>query len=195
MTVESEQLRVVSEAAVAGRARAHGRRRAAHDRWKRGASAVPPTARACERAIFDRLRPVHLLWRSIPAMSRFTRDGGAPSRYCARRIGTAARPSVRTVGCWNEAADRAVHEVLADVLQPRRLAAALDLVLQQSRRWRRPAGGSRANCNGSKSELVNLSETVRAGGGVPAILNALARRDDERCRLLADLATLEHGRD
>ena len=85
-----------------------------------------------------------------------------------------------------------MHEVLADVLQPRRLAAALDLAVQQCADGDDQREVLTRQLQRVEGELVNLSETAARGGGVPAILNALARRDDERCRLLADLATLEH---
>ena len=41
-----------------------------------------------------------------------------------------------------------------------------------------------------EAELAKLAETVARGGAVPAILEALARRDEERRRLVSELAAL-----
>ena len=39
-------------------------------------------------------------------------------------------------------------------------------------------------------ELVNLSETAARSGAVPAVLDALARREEERQRLVSQLAAM-----
>lgn len=91
------------------------------------------------------------------------------------------------------AADRAVHDLLRrEVLKPRVVERALDLALElratgdQDRR--RGAETVRQQLEAVERELANLAETVARGGAVPAILEALARRDEDRRRLTAELA-------
>ena len=101
------------------------------------------------------------------------RGAGARFGCCATYWETVARPSVRTVAWWICRKPIAVHDVLADVLQPRRLATALDRLFSNAptattsetlmRQFQRVEG-----------ELTNLSDTSARGGAVPAILDALA---------------------
>lgn len=81
-----------------------------------------------------------------------------------------------------------------NVLQPRIIERALDLALEQLADDT-GAGTQREalakQLQRVEGELVNLSETAARGGAVPAILEALTRRDADRRRLTSELAALD----
>ena len=95
------------------------------------------------------------------------------------------------------ATDGAVRDFLrAEVLQPHIVGRALDLA-DETLRQRDSERGSRAETiqaelSRLELELANLAETVARNGAVPAVLDALRRRDEDRRRLGAELAALDH---
>jgi hypothetical protein len=92
-------------------------------------------------------------------------------------------------------ADGKVRALLkAEVFQRQLLDCALERAVTI---WQRGADGHRSGAERLQAEIArldgelkNLAETAARGGDVPAILEALGRRQDERRRLAADLAAL-----
>jgi len=92
-------------------------------------------------------------------------------------------------------ADGAVRDLLkAEVLQPQLIARILERAVAL---WQQNETGHTARTARLESqiaildaELANLADTAARGGAVPAVLAALARREDDRCRLAAELAVL-----
>lgn len=94
-------------------------------------------------------------------------------------------------------ADGALRQLLkSEVLRPSvvepAFARALELLQtdKQTDGTRRPALGCALAA--VDTQLANLAETAASGGGVPAVLQALAQRDHERRRLEAELGRLDN---
>jgi site-specific DNA recombinase len=93
-------------------------------------------------------------------------------------------------------ADRAVHELIRhEVLKPRVIERALDLALnllgQHDKAGPNTREALKRRLIAIETELANLAETAARGGAVPTVLDALARRDEERRRLTVELAALQ----
>jgi hypothetical protein len=93
--------------------------------------------------------------------------------------------------------DHAVRDFLrTEVLRPHIVGRALELAVQTlMERDSRP--GSRvesiqAELSRIERELANLAETVARNGAVPAVLEALHRREEDRRRHTAELTRLDH---
>jgi hypothetical protein len=196
LTINCEDLRIVSDAEWTA---AHDRmreRREAHDRWSRG----QPNGSADGRGVRTRyfltgFGRCACCGGSMQAVSRLTTRGERLFRYCCASYwnrGASVCANGRQLDM--PTADGAVHELLRkEVLQPAIIERALDLALDtltDSDDTRRRDSLER-QLRRVESELENLSESVARGGAVPAILAALATRDEERRRLVTELAALE----
>lgn len=96
-------------------------------------------------------------------------------------------------------ADGAVADLIkAEVLKPRVMDRALDLALELLHQESKvPDRELRSDLTRRlrevETELANLAETAARGGAVPIVLDALARRDEERRRLTAEMVALDHS--
>ena len=95
-------------------------------------------------------------------------------------------------------ADTAIRELLASkVLRPAVLERALDLAVQMVRSHERGDEHARRRADLQKriarldGELANLAEVAARDGAVPAVLEALTRKDAERRAAVAELARLQ----
>lgn len=92
--------------------------------------------------------------------------------------------------------DDAIAAVLAkEVLTPNRLERAIDRAVAMLRgddRDSRRAALER-ELRTVETALANLTETAASGGAVPAVLDALVKREDDRVRLRAELERLGSG--
>jgi site-specific DNA recombinase len=197
LTVPCEELRIVSDAQWDAAHRRMTARREAHDRWKRGEPGGSANGKGVRTRYFlTGFGRCAACGGSMQAVSRIGKGGQRVFHYCCASYwnrGASVCPNGRRVEML--LADRAVHDVLRnELLQPRIIERALDLALD------RLAMGDEATTPREtldrqiqriEAELVNLSETIATGGAVPAILHALARRDEERRRLTAERATLD----
>jgi hypothetical protein len=133
---------------------------------------------------------------SIQAVSRASKTGRNFRYVCGTywNRGTSICPNGRMVEM--SVADTALREVLREEVLPF-VEPALERMLElleadkQTDLARRPAV-ERA-LTAVDTELANLAETAASGGAVPAVLQALAQRDQERRRLTAELGRLDVG--
>ena len=91
------------------------------------------------------------------------------------------------------AADTAIRELLrTEVLRPKVIERATAVVVATLQRRCKDDRVGRAQRDLARldGELRNLAETAARGGAVPAVLDALAQRDEERRRLAGELETL-----
>ena len=195
LAYECEDLRIISDAqwhAAHERMRA---RREAHDRWKRG----DPTGSANGQGVRTRyfltgFGRCACCGGSMQAVSRIAKDGGRTFRYCCSSYwnrGASVCANGRVVEM--ALADRGIHNLLRlEVLKPSVIEAALDVALDQLASDPGAAQRERLvrRLEAIERELLNLSETAARGGAVPAVLNAIGRRDEERRQLVADLAAM-----
>ncbi|HEY6180248.1 MAG TPA: recombinase family protein [Kofleriaceae bacterium] len=135
---------------------------------------------------------------SIQAVSRAS-SGGRIFRYtCATywNRGAAICPNGLTASM--PVADAKVRDLLKnEVLKPRIVERALDLAIDMLRTDDMSNDARIARVERDLGvidvELANLAETAARGGAVPAILEALSRRQAERQRLAAQLAGLQRS--
>jgi DNA invertase Pin-like site-specific DNA recombinase len=193
VTVSAEALRIVPEPLW----------RAVHDRLQqRQASAIaaPPllTGRGVRQQYFltGFGRCVHC-GGSMQAVSRASSVGRNFRYVCATYWNRGVSVCSNGMMVDMPVADAAVRDLLrAEVLQPRIVTRAIELAAVQAEQEQRD--GSRVlrlrqRLAGLTVELSNLAQTAAHGGAVPAVLELLTQRDQERRLLAADLAS-EHRR-
>jgi hypothetical protein len=99
-----------------------------------------------------------------------------------------------------EIADAAIRELLrSEVLRPAVIERALDRAVAILRTGAREQAQARRRAElpgriaALETELSNLADTAARGGAVPAILEALTRKDTERRALAGELAALSQA--
>src|SRR4029450_894306 len=131
---------------------------------------------------------------SMQAVSRASSGGRIFRSVCATYWNRGSTVCDNGMMADMPVADVAVSDILqAEVLKPRIVERALDLAVETLQH----ATGDESRVSGLERqlarldrELANLAETAARGGAVPAILDLLTRRDQERRRVAADLARL-----
>jgi len=93
-------------------------------------------------------------------------------------------------------ADAEVRQILrTEVLRPSVVEPAIEAALEMLQCEKRNDQTRRPNVERDlaavEKELRNLTETAARGGGVPAVLEALTQRDQERRRLTVELERLD----
>lgn len=195
LTVECEPWRIVSDTmwhAAHARIRA---RREAYDRWKRGEGGAPDGRGVRKRYFLTGFGRCERCGGSMQAVSRAS-GKGRTFRYCCATYwnrGASICPNGKMVAM--PTADQAVQQLLrSEVLKPAVVEQALDQALALLS-TDQETGGHRGRLEAQlarvERELKNLSETAAQRGGVPAVLEALTRRDTERQRLVAERAALD----
>lgn len=129
---------------------------------------------------------------SMQAVSRAS-SGGRIYRYVCGTYwnrGTAICPNGMMADM--PLADQAISDLLrTEVLQPRIVGRALDVAVAMVRREQDDDAcieRLKRRLAGLDVELANLAETAARGGAVPAVLDLLSRRNEERRQVAADMA-------
>ena len=196
LTVACEELRIVTDAQWLAAHQRIQMRRAAHDRWKRGDVTGAANGQGVRTRYFLSGFARCACGASIQAVSRLGKGGQRVFKYCCASYwnrGAAVCANGRTVDML--VADQAIQTLLKDtVLQPRIVGRALDRALDQyadqngSLGQREPIA---KRLRDLEAELANLSELIAMRGAVPAVLDAIARRETERQRLAIELQALD----
>jgi len=134
---------------------------------------------------------------SMQAVSRSSSRGRTFRYVCATYWNRGSAICGNGLMAGMHGTDGAVRTFLkTEVLQPHVVGRALDLAVQaleQRDSGRRShADAIQAELSRLDLELANLAETVAHNGAVPAVIQALQRRDADRRRLTAELAALDH---
>ena len=195
LTIEAPDLRIVPEGLwCAARARIVGREEA-HRHWCRAgkpAGALTDGRGVRTRYFLTGFSRCHHCGGSMQAVSRSSSRGRSFRYVCASywNRGATVCPNGRMAAM--DLADTAVSDLLrAEVLKPRRIERALDRAIElihavTSPVTQRPA--LERQLAHVEAELANLADTAARGGAVPVILEALARREQDRQRVRHALA-------
>ena len=159
----------------------------------------PPSARvAYAVGIFSPGRPLCVLWRLDAGRVAQIRHVGACLRYaCSSYFNKGKHVCPNGLMADAAVADHAIRALLrTEILQPRIVERTLDAVVAKVQHEQRD--GSRLDAltgqlKRIERELDNLAETVARGGAVPAILMAIASRETERRRLLAEVSAVKRA--
>ena len=192
ITVQAEHLRIVPEDLW----------RAVHERLQQKrapAIGAPPLAagRGIRRRYFlTGFGACVQCGGSMQIVSRAS-SGGRNFRYvCATYWNRGTTVCANKMAVAMPLADEAIGDLLrTEILQPRIVGRAIELAVKMVQRER--GDGSHIDRLQRQLarldvDLANLAETAARGGAVPAVLDLLARRDEERRRVAADLA--QHAR-
>lgn len=193
--IEAEGLRIVSDAAwQAAHAQLSGRREN-YRQWNGTAARQALEARGGRLSyLLSGLARCAACGGSMQAVSRPGRFRYICSTYWNR--GASICDNGRMVAM--DTADQAIRVILAtEVLRPAVIERALDLAIAELRsgsRERERADRRRELEKRGRAldgELANLVDVAARGGAVPAILDALSRKDTERRAVALEVATLQ----
>jgi site-specific DNA recombinase len=199
LTLDAEGLRIVPEAlwhAVHERLR---QRRAIYLGFKAGQRSDCRDGRGVRRHYFlTGFSRCAACGGSMQAVSRASSAGRVFRYVCATYWNRGASVCHNGRMARMPVADRAIHRLLAtEVLRPAVIERALGDAIDTLRR----DGDVQPRCDRLRrdvahieTELANLTETAARSGAVPTVLEALTRREEERRRLMHELAALDAKR-